>query len=93
MDTESFIIHIKTEDFYEDIFYDVEKQFDTSNYSEDDKRPLRRDMNKKKNCFFKDELEEKIMIEFVALRTKIYSYLIHNGSEHRKAKKTKKSVT
>ena len=31
MDTNSFI-SIKTEDFYEDIVYDVEKWFDTSNY-------------------------------------------------------------
>ena len=38
MDTDSFIIHIKTEDFYKDIVDDVEKWFDTSNYSEDDKR-------------------------------------------------------
>ena len=29
MDTDSFIIHIKTEDFYEDIGGDVEKWFDT----------------------------------------------------------------
>ena len=32
MDTDSFIIHFKTEDFYEDIVDDVEKRFDTSNY-------------------------------------------------------------
>ena len=32
MDTDSFIINIKTEDFYEDIANDVEKRFDTSNY-------------------------------------------------------------
>ena len=31
MDTDSFIINIKTEDFYEDIADDVEKRFDTSN--------------------------------------------------------------
>ena len=40
MDTESTIIHIETEDFYEDIANNVEKQFDTSNYDIDDKRPL-----------------------------------------------------
>ena len=34
MDTESFIIHIKTESCYEDIPNDVEKWFDTSNYHE-----------------------------------------------------------
>ena len=34
MDTESFIIHIKTEYCYEDIANDVEIWFDTSNYDE-----------------------------------------------------------
>ena len=32
MDTDSFIIYVKTEDVYEDIADDVEKRFDTSNY-------------------------------------------------------------
>ena len=32
MDTDSFIIHDKTETFYDDIADDVEKGFDTSNY-------------------------------------------------------------
>ena len=32
MDTDSFIINIKLEDFYEDIANDVEKWFDTSNH-------------------------------------------------------------
>ena len=39
-DTDSFIIHIITEDFFEDIYYDVEAWYDTSNYDENDKRPL-----------------------------------------------------
>ena len=30
-DTDSFILHIKTEDFYKDIASDVERWFDTSN--------------------------------------------------------------
>ena len=38
MDTDSFIMNIKTEDFYKDIANDVEKLFDTSNYEVD--RPL-----------------------------------------------------
>ena len=32
MDTEKFIIHVKTEDVYEDIPNDAGKRFDTSNY-------------------------------------------------------------
>ena len=32
MDTDSFVMHIKTNDFYKDIASDVENRFDTSNY-------------------------------------------------------------
>ena len=32
-DMDSFVIHIKTEDFYKDIADDVEKWLDTSNYN------------------------------------------------------------
>ena len=32
MDTDSFIIHIKTVDCYKDIAYDVEKKFDASSF-------------------------------------------------------------
>ena len=51
-DTDSFVIHVKAEVFYEDIANDVEKRFDTSNYSKHDKRPLPIDMNKKSNWSF-----------------------------------------
>ena len=34
MDTDSFVIHIKAEDFYKDIANDVEKSIDTSKYYE-----------------------------------------------------------
>ena len=39
-DTHSFIIYIKTKDFFEDISNDVERWFDTSNYDKNDNRPL-----------------------------------------------------
>ena len=90
MDTDSFIIHIKTEDFYEDIANDVEKWFDTLNY--DNNRPLPIYMNKKVIGLFKDELGGKIMKEFVGLRAKTYAYLMDDDSEHKKAKGTKKCV-
>ena len=32
MDTDSFILNIKTDNFYEDIVSDVEKRFHISNY-------------------------------------------------------------
>ena len=91
-DTDSFVIHIITEDFFEDISNDVERWFDTSNYDENDKRPLPIGKNKKVCGFFKDELGGKIMKEFVALRAKTYAYLMDDDSEHKKAKGTKKCV-
>ena len=33
MDTDDFIVYIKTEDVYEDIANDAEKRFDTLNYA------------------------------------------------------------
>ena len=40
----------------------------------------------------KNELEGKTMIELVALRTKIYSYLTDDDKNVKKAKATKKFV-
>ena len=91
-DTDSFIIYIKTEDFFEDISNDVEKWFDTSNYNKKDKIPLLIGKNKKVPGLFKDKLGGKIITEFVALRAKAYSYLDDGGNEHKKFKGTKKCV-
>ena len=85
MDTDSLIIHIETEDFYKDIANDVEKWFDTSNYDKNDERPLPIGINKRVIGMFKDGLGVKIMIEFCALRAKVYAYLMEDGSEHKKA--------
>ena len=60
-DTNGFIIHIITEDFFEDISNDVEKQFDTSNYDKNDKRLLLIGKNKKVPGHFKDELGGNII--------------------------------
>ena len=91
-DTDSFVIKIKTEDFFEDISNDVERWFDTSNYDKIDKGPLPIGKNKKVPGLFKDELARKIMTKFVTLRLKAYTYLDHDGSEHKKPKGTKKCV-
>ena len=77
---------------FEDISNDVEKWFDTSNYEKSDKRPLPVGKNKKVPGLFKDKLGGKIMAEVVALRPKIYAYLMDGGSDHKKAKGTKKCV-
>ena len=77
MDTDSFIMNIKTEDFHKDIANDVEKRFDTSNYEVN--RPLPTGKNKN-------------VTEFVTLRPKTYSYLTDDGKEDKKAKGTNKCV-
>ena len=41
MDTDSFIMHIKTENFYKDIAKDVEEKYDTSNYTVERPLPMR----------------------------------------------------
>ena len=91
-DTDSFITYIKTEIFFEDVSNDVERWFDTSNYGKNDKRPLPIGKNKKVPGLFKDELGGKIITEVVALRPKTYAYLMDDGSNHKKAKGTKKCV-
>ena len=90
MDTDSFIMNIKTNDFYEDIASDVENRFDTSNYEVNRPLPMRK--NKKVIGLMKDELSGKIITEFVTLRPKTYSYLTDDGKENKKAKGTKKCV-
>ena len=79
MDTDSFTMHIKTEDFYEDIADGVEKRIECN-------RPLPTGKNKKVIGLMKYELGGKIMKEFVALRPKTYSYLMDDDSEAKKAK-------
>ena len=90
MDTDSFIMNIKTNDFYEDIARDVKNGFDTSNYEVN--RPLPTGKNKKVIGLMKDELGGKIITEFVTLRPKTYSFLTDDGKEDKKAKGTKKCV-
>ena len=91
-DTDSFIIFVKTEDFFEDISNDIDRWFDTSNYSENDKRPLPMGKNKKVPGLFKDSLGGKIITEVVALRPKTCAYLMDDGTDHKKAKGTKRCV-
>ena len=57
MDTDSFILNIKTNDFYNDIVNDVENRFDTSNYEVN--RPLPMGKNKKIIGLIKNELGGK----------------------------------
>ena len=86
MGTDSFVLNIFTEDFFEDINNDVERWFDTSNYDKNDKRPLQIGINKKVIGMFKGELGGKIMKECCAPRAKIYTYLMDDDSENKKLK-------
>ena len=80
METDSFIIHIKTEHFYKDIADDVKKNYEVD-------RPLPKGINKKVIDLRKDELGGKSIKEFVALRPKTYSYL---ADDDKNVKGTKK---
>ena len=90
MDTDSFVMTIKTNDFYKGISNDVECKFNTLNYEVN--RPLPMGKNKKVIGLMKDELGGKIIMEFVTLRPKTYLYLTDDGKEDKKAKGTKKCV-
>ena len=101
MDTDSFIIYVETEDFYKDISNDVNKWFDTSNYSKDINRPLKKGKNEKVIGKFKDELGGLGMSKFCAHRAKTYAFLIDDFTDYdyekhgvinKKAKGTKKYV-
>ena len=90
MDMDSFIMNIKTNDFYEDIANDVKNRCDTSNYEVN--RPLPMGRNKKVIGLMKDELGGKTITEFITLRPKTFSYLTDDGKEDKKAKGTKNCV-
>ena len=71
----------------------MEKRFDTSKYSEDDNRPLPIGKNKNVIGMIKDELNGKIVTEFVALRAKMYAYRkIDKEVEEKRCSGTKKCV-
>ena len=100
-DTDSFIMHIKTDDFYKDISSDVDQWFDSSHFNKNDNRPLEIGRNKKVLGKFKYELGGKIMTKLCALRATTYSFLIDDFTDddyeknkivNKKAKGTKKCV-
>ena len=69
MDTDSFIVHVKTDDIQKDIAEDAKTRFDTSNFEED--IPLPRGKNRQVIGLMKDELGGEIMKKIVRLRAKI----------------------
>ena len=94
MDTDSLVYHIKAEDFYADIAEDVPARFDMSGYDPTmgGAKPLPVGLNIKVIGLMKDEMAGEIIMEFVALRPKLYSYRKIGGVEGKKCKGIKKGV-
>lgn len=89
-DTDSFVLHVKTDDFYEDMKQNLER-YDTSDYPENNKFQMPR-VNKKIPGLFKDELNSIIVTKFVGLRSKMYCVQTGDIDKMKKAKGVKKYV-
>ena len=86
-DTESSMYEIKTKDVYKD-FSNDKKMFDFSNYST--KSKYYDNSNKLVVGKMKDETVGVAIEEFIRLKPKMYSYLVDDNSEQKKAKSIKK---
>ena len=88
-DTDSLTYEIETNDIYQDFLNEKDK-FDNSDYSKSS--PFYYDYNKKVIGKFKDEASGIPIIEFIGLRSKMYSYVKDNNQIDKKAKGIKKNV-
>ena len=97
-DTDSFIIEVQTNDIYKDM-HDNKNLYDFSEYPKN--HPNFDMSNKKVLGKFKDELNSKIITEFIALKPKMYSFEYTSRTEYNnntliknenKCKGVKKSV-
>ena len=88
-DTDSLVYEIKTEDVYED-FYRDKNLFDFRDYPLDSK--LFDPVNKKVMGKLKDEFKGKVISEFVALKSKMYSLISVDDEEVTKAKGVNKKI-
>ena len=70
-DTDSFIIQVETDDIYKDML-ENKNLYDFSEYPKD--HPNYDIKNKKVLGKFKDELNSKIITEFIGLKPKMYSF-------------------
>ena len=87
VDTDSFIVYIKTGDNFENIMKDVETRFGTVNYELDRLLPNRK--NKNLIGLIEGKIGGKNMTKFVGIRAKTYSYLTDDSIEDKKPKSTK----
>ena len=88
-DTDSLTYEIEAEDVYKDFWNDKDK-FDNSDYSPDS--PYFNETNKKVIGKFKDEAAGTTLVEFVGLRSKIYSYIKDDNKGGKSAKGVKKNI-
>ena len=88
-DTDSLMYEIKNEDVYED-FSNNKEMFDLSNYST--KLKFYDNSNKLVIGNMKDETAGVAIEEFAGLNPKMYSYLVDDNSEHKKAKCVNRNV-
>ena len=88
-DTDSLCYEVETKDVYED-FWSNKHLFDFSGYDKGSK--YWDDTNKKVVGKFKDETDGVPIVEFVGLRSKMYSFEKMGGESVNKAKGVKKSV-
>lgn len=89
-DTDSFILHIETDDFYKDILENLDK-YDTSNYPINNIYNIPR-VNNKVPGLFKDELLGIIITHYIGLRSKMYSIRAGGVDAYKKAKGVKQYV-
>lgn len=89
-DTDSVMYHIKTEDFYEDLYYnkDLSDHFDLSVFPKDNKLY---DTDKKgKTGYFKDEAQDgksiRVYKEAISIRPKMYNLEFDDGESKQATK-------
>ena len=91
MDTDSFVLYIETEDFFEDIKNYIHDWYDTSKYLKLLNLPLEYGVNKRKISKMKDEWFDRFMKEFITIGPKVYGFSQFKYDGSMKQKWNKKS--
>ena len=91
MDTDGIKYHIKTDDIYKDMNENI-SIFDTSNYPSNHPSGIKSGVNKKIPGKFKDEMGGGVIVSYVGLRPKLYSYVTLSKKEEKKAKGVKMPI-
>lgn len=99
-DTDSFILEVETEDFYKDMYNDMNDYYDMCDFP-DEMRYANgeisfivedKNKNKKRLGFMKDEYSGRAVKEFIGLKSKMYSLLAEDDEEGPSEKKTAKGI-